>query len=55
LSDAIIKLIQEKPLAQQLGEVGYQRARNLFTREQMIMKIDHLYRNVLSGKVGMLS
>ncbi len=50
LAGAIIKLIKDSTLARQLAESGYQRLKAYFDIKDTIVKIEHLYKELLEIK-----
>mgnify|MGYP001589363332 CR=1 FL=1 len=51
LSEAIIKLANDKELAREMGIAGYERVNKFFRKEQMVNNFDNLYSNLTSYPV----
>jgi glycosyltransferase involved in cell wall biosynthesis len=50
LSDAIVKVLSDPPLARRLGELGRQRVLSMFTEEAHVCQIQQLYERLLATK-----
>ncbi len=50
LSDAILKLLSDPPLARRLGGLGRQRVLDMFTEEVYVWKVQQLYEKLLGTK-----
>jgi glycosyltransferase involved in cell wall biosynthesis len=49
LADAVIRLLQDKTLADRLGEQGRSLAREEFSQERMVQRIDELYQRLMKA------
>ena len=52
LAKEIIRLLENKPLAQKMGSAGRERVRQYFTLEGMIKKYELIYESILRAKVS---
>jgi glycosyltransferase involved in cell wall biosynthesis len=50
LSDAIVKVLSDPPLARRLGELGRQRVLSMFTEEAHVCQVQQLYEQLLLAK-----
>jgi glycosyltransferase involved in cell wall biosynthesis len=47
LSDAILKVLSDPPLARRLGKLGRQRVLSMFTEEAHVCQVQQLYEKLL--------